>query len=362
MSSDRKNHQILIVDDNPRNIQVLGTVLSEKGYNIIIANDGIQTLKTVEKIIPDLILLDINMPTMDGFETCRKLKESELYSEIPVIFLTARTETEDIIKGFHYGAVDYITKPFNQAELLARVKTHLELRDKSEELKERNLKVQELLRVLLHDLSNPLSGIKGVIDFGQTNPEIYSSANELMKRAVNNCFSIIDNVRKMRAVDEGKMEIQLQRFPLKECIQESLLLFDKRLQEKNLEVILDVPEGLNVLADKAIFLNSVFSNILTNAVKFSFPNSKIEVSAFSETEGRTVLSVKDSGIGMPDWLLQDIFSPVKPTTRRGTSGEEGTGFGMPLVKKFIEYFQGTIEIFSSEKEPKGTEVKIYLKS
>ncbi len=362
MKSGKKKHQILIVDDNPRNIQVLGTVLSEKGYNIIIANDGIQTLKTVEKIIPDLILLDINMPNMDGFETCKKLKESEIYSEIPVIFLTARTETEDIIRGFQYGAVDYITKPFNTAELLARVRTHLELRDKSEELKDRNLKVQELLRVLLHDLSNPLSGIKGVIEFGQTNPEIYSSANELMKRAVSSCFSIIDSVRKMRAVDEGKMEIQLQRFALKDCIEESLMLFEKRLQEKNLEVTVDIPDEFRVLADKAIFLNSVFSNILTNAVKFSFPNSKIEVSALSETAGKVVLKVKDSGIGMPAWLLQDIFSPVKPTTRRGTSGEEGTGFGMPLVKKFIEYFQGSIEIVSSETEPRGTEVKIYLKS
>ena len=361
MKSGKKNHQILIVDDNPRNIQVLGTVLSGKGYNIIIANDGVQTLKSVEKIIPDLILLDINMPNMDGFETCKKLKESEIYSEIPVIFLTARTETEDIIRGFQYGAVDYITKPFNTAELLARVRTHLELRDKSEELKDRNLKVQELLRVLLHDLSNPLSGIKGVIEFGQTNPEIYSSANELMKRAVNNCFSIIDSVRKMRAVDEGKMEIQLQYFALKECIEESLLLFEKRLQEKKLEVTVDIPDELRVLADKAIFLNSVFSNILTNAVKFSFPNSKIEISAV-QTEGKVVLKVKDCGIGMPDWLLQDIFSPVKPTTRRGTSGEEGTGFGMPLVKKFIEYFQGNIEIVSSETEPRGTEVKIYLKS
>lgn len=361
MKSGKKNHQILIVDDNPRNIQVLGTVLSGKGYNIIIANDGVQTLKSVEKIIPDLILLDINMPNMDGFETCKKLKESEIYSEIPVIFLTARTETEDIIRGFQYGAVDYITKPFNTAELLARVRTHLELRDKSEELKDRNLKVQELLRVLLHDLSNPLSGIKGVIEFGQTNPEIYSSANELMKRAVSNCFSIIDSVRKMRAVDEGKMEIQLQYFALKECIEESLLLFEKRLQEKKLEVTVDIPDELRVLADKAIFLNSVFSNILTNAVKFSFPNSKIEISAV-QTEGKVVLKVKDCGIGMPDWLLQDIFSPVKPTTRRGTSGEEGTGFGMPLVKKFIEYFQGNIEIVSSETEPRGTEVKIYLKS
>ncbi len=122
--------RVLVVDDTPKNIQLLLTILSRKTYEIHVANNGIQALRKAQMVIPDLILLDVMMPEMDGFETCRQLKSNPDTENIPVIFLTARTETEDIVKGFELGAVDYITKPFNSAELLARVHTHLELKRK----------------------------------------------------------------------------------------------------------------------------------------------------------------------------------------------------------------------------------------
>src|SRR5512138_493522 len=117
--------RILVVDDTPANIQVLAGTLKEKGYQISVATNGKQALEVVERVHPDLILLDVMMPEMDGFETCRRLKESNGSREIPVIFLTAKTETTDIVKGFELGAVDYVAKPFNTHELLARVNTHL---------------------------------------------------------------------------------------------------------------------------------------------------------------------------------------------------------------------------------------------
>ncbi|MFQ6044331.1 MAG: response regulator, partial [Candidatus Poribacteria bacterium] len=127
---------VFIVDDVAKNLQVLGTVLKEQSYRIAFATNGRQALENLKNIQPDLILLDVMMPEMDGYQVCQRLKEDDRTKEIPVIFLTAKTETEDIVKGFDLGAVDYVTKPFNSVELLARVRTHLELKRTREKLKE----------------------------------------------------------------------------------------------------------------------------------------------------------------------------------------------------------------------------------
>lgn len=131
-----KNALIFIVDDTPKNIQLLGTILKEKEYQVIVARNGIEALGMLDNFTPDLILLDIMMPVMDGFEICQRIKEKTREQDIPIIFLTAKTRTEDIVKGFELGAVDYITKPFNRVELLARVKNHLELKFSRDLLKE----------------------------------------------------------------------------------------------------------------------------------------------------------------------------------------------------------------------------------
>ena len=127
MSDDKSKSRILIVDDTVKNIQVLGTVLKTEGYQLNVAQNGLQALDVVSKVKPDLILLDVMMPKLDGFETCKRLKADPETAEIPVVFLTAKVETDDIVKGFELGAVDYVTKPFNTTELLVRVNTHLQL-------------------------------------------------------------------------------------------------------------------------------------------------------------------------------------------------------------------------------------------
>ena len=125
MNFDPKDACILIVDDTIKNLQLLGTILEQEGYQINVAQNGVQALDIAEKVHPDLILLDVMMPKMDGLEACKLLKEKDGLADIPVVFLTARTETGDIVKGFELGAVDYVTKPFNATELLVRVRTHL---------------------------------------------------------------------------------------------------------------------------------------------------------------------------------------------------------------------------------------------
>ena len=145
MTEQNKAERVLIVDDTLQNIQVLGTVLREQQYQINVAQDGLQALEMVAKVPPDLILLDIMMPGMDGFETCKRLKADEKTREIPIIFLTAKVETEDIVHGFELGAVDYVTKPFNSTELLARVKTHLTMQGMRKELKAYNEQLEQMV-------------------------------------------------------------------------------------------------------------------------------------------------------------------------------------------------------------------------
>ena len=143
MAENEKGARVLIVDDTPQNIQVLGTVLREQNYQINVAQNGLQALDSVEKVPPDLILLDVMMPELDGFETCKRLKANDDTKDIPVIFLTAKVETDDVVHGFELGAVDYVTKPFNATELLARVRTHLELQRLRRELEEYNTQLEQ---------------------------------------------------------------------------------------------------------------------------------------------------------------------------------------------------------------------------
>ena len=154
MQAQHAPPQILIVDDTPRNLQVLGTMLRKEGYGIILAQNGLQALEATRKAPPDLILLDVMMPELDGFETCKRLKKDDRTRDIPVIFLTARTETEDLVKGFELGAVDYVTKPFNATELLVRCRTHLTLR-------RLQLHLEQLVDERTRELQQAVSALRG---------------------------------------------------------------------------------------------------------------------------------------------------------------------------------------------------------
>ena len=147
-----KKHVILIVDDDTTNLQVIGSFLYNKNYKIILAKSGNDALKSVENNHPDLILLDIMMPGMNGYEVCKKLKANNQTKDIPIIFLTAKTETKDIIKGFNTGGVDYITKPFIKEELLARIQTHVNLKLSKDLLKEQANKIKKANKIILESV------------------------------------------------------------------------------------------------------------------------------------------------------------------------------------------------------------------
>jgi len=358
------NGWILIVDDAPKNIQVLGTVLKEKGYQIKAATDGKQALAAVEKSLPDLILLDIMMPEMDGFATIKALKENPATRDIPVIFLTAKTETDDVVRGFELGAVDYVTKPFNSAELLARVKTHIDLKNANEQISNISRERKELVHVLCHDLANPIGFVSSVMDLNKEDSTMLEQMKEHIEKSMHNSLEIINLVRTMMALEDNKIDLTTSQFELESMIRESIAILDLKAKAKQITFDVSIPENQKVMVERVSFVNSVINNILTNAIKFSDTGGKIKISAREEND-RVILVIKDNGIGMSEKLLQDLFDIRKKTSRKGTAGETGTGFGMPLIQKFVHAYGGEIRVSSREKSAggeHGTEITFELKT
>ncbi|MDD5231240.1 MAG: hybrid sensor histidine kinase/response regulator [Candidatus Marinimicrobia bacterium] len=354
---ENKKHTILIVDDVATNLDLLKGLLVGN-YNVKVANNGPLTLKIVQKSAPDLILLDIMMPGMDGYQVCEELKRDPETRDIPVIFLTARTESEDIVKGFEAGGVDYLTKPFNPHELLARVNTQILIKEQKDLILKQNREQKELLHILSHDLANHFSVINFALSLIKSDAHKTDYLGKI-KSATTHGIDIINLVREMRNLQEKS--IPLERVNLYESIQESVILLGDRFESKNVELVINIEESLQVMAEKRSLINSVINNILTNALKFSYEGGQVEVVA-NEHDDDIVMIFEDHGIGMPANLLSQIFDISKSTSRPGTNGETGTGFGMPLIKSFVDFYGGKIEVESRDIQeyPRehGTKVSI----
>jgi DNA-binding response OmpR family regulator len=343
--------RILIVDDTPKNIQVLGTILRQENYHIHIAQNGVQALNVAREAMPDLILLDVMMPEMDGFEACKQLKVDDKTRHIPIIFLTAKAELENILHGFELGAVDYVTKPFNAMELLVRIRNHLELKISRDTVQRISNQRRELVHILCHDLGNSIGTVLSLLEIA-TAPEEYANFHHLMNTSARNGMALIQMVRQMEALEEYKLPVRAVN--LFEAVRDSAIILDNRFSEKNVLLEFDINPDLKVRAEPVSLVNSVINNLFTNAIKFSYPASKIMARAV-ETPTGVDLSIRDFGIGIPQRMLDELFDLSKTSSRAGTGGETGTGFGMPLVKKFVTAYGGSMEIFSWEEKQYATE-------
>ena len=352
---------LLLVDDTPANIQVLVGLL-QADYELKVATRGAQALKICEQTPQlDLVLLDVMMPEMDGFEVCRVLRAEPATRNLPVIFLTAKAEVDDVVRGFEIGGNDYVTKPFRPSELLARVRTQLLLRAQQREIEQKNTEMKEMLQMVCHDVANHFAVLSMTLELAQARGD--AGLERLLPRllpAVRNGIGLTNLIRDMRmSEDKG---LTLQPVLLKSAVEETLGLFDQRIQDKKLTVVREVPE-VAVLAERSALVNSVLGNILSNAIKFSQPGGTVDVSA-QAAGGEIVLVIRDHGIGMPAAMLAQLFDFTKSHSRKGTGGEKGTGFGMPLMRKFVLLFGGSVEVVSRDvaEHPadSGTEFRLRL--
>jgi two-component system, sensor histidine kinase and response regulator len=359
--------KVLVVDDTPANIDLLLTILEPQGLNILVATSGEAALQVAQRAVPDLILLDVMMPGWDGFETCRRMKTDPKLAEVPVIFVTARDDTSDIVTAFDIGAVDYITKPYQPEEVLARVRSHILVKALTDELQAKAHEAETLLHILCHDLQNSIGAAQGYLALARS-----SGPGDDVTRYLGECgvtvdraLEIIAHVRELRALATGKRTLFLRPVALVDCFMAMESVFALKLAEKELR--LEYPIGpqadLRVQVDEVSFINCVLNNIVSNAIKFSRAGSTIRFTI--QDKGDLVrVSLHDQGIGMSPELLVNLFRTDQPTSRPGTSGELGTGFGMPLVKHYVEMFGGTVAVESRDEdaapERHGTTVHLDL--
>ena len=354
-SSKTEKPKILIVDDTPTNLSILEEIL-EEDCSISIAQSGTQALKLTEKFEPDLILLDVNMPGIDGFETCHKLKSREATRNIPVIFITARTEPEDVIKGFSEGGVDYITKPFNYSEVIARVQTHLKIQQLIRQLESRNDQLKELndlknkfLGMASHDMRNSLSAIKGYSQILQDDAE--ELPGETKDRFLNFIFKSSENMLRMvnelldvSVIESGRLKLDLHPTSLKNLADYHITINRFFADKKNIHLHSDLSDVSKCQMDSNK-IGQVIDNLLSNAIKFSESGKNIFVSLV-EQEGKLIFSVKDEGPGISEDDQAKLFQHFQKLSARPTAGESSSGLGLAISKKMVEAHDGCLTVTS----------------
>jgi signal transduction histidine kinase len=354
---------ILIVDDLPANLKVLGAILETEGYNVRPVPNGRLALQVADREKPDLILLDVMMPGMDGFEVCRQLKENIKLSDIPVIFISALNETNDVVQALSSGGVDYITKPFQSEEVLARVKTHLntyrqrkEIEEQARELKKLNSERDKIYSIIAHDLRSPFNSFLGLTqiltdDLLHLQTEDIQDIAANMRTSATNLYRLLENLLDWTRIKQGLIHFNPEVLKLQTVVSSSLVMVKEQSENKNIEVSLIIPPGLQVFTDKNT-LQSVIRNLVSNAVKFTPRDGKVIVTA-KETGNKMVeISVKDSGIGMSRTLINDLFRTGVSTSRTGTEGEASTGLGLIICKDLLGK-QGS-ELWVESEEGKGS--------
>lgn len=361
MEINPSEYKILIVDDVMSNVLLLKVLLTNEKFAIATASNGRQALEQVEKENPDLVLLDVMMPDMSGFEVAQHLKSNPQTAEIPIIFLTALNSTADIVKGFQVGANDFISKPFNKEELIIRVTHQISLvaakrliLSKTEELQRTIAGRDKLYSVIAHDLRSPMGSIKMVLNmlilnlpFEKIGAEMYEFLT-MANQTTEDVFSLLDNLLKWTKSQIGKLNVVYQDVDLVEVTDGVIEIFSMVASLKKIRIREMKPERMMVNADIDM-LKTVVRNLLSNAIKFSKENSEILVK-MEEVDGMAVVSVQDHGCGISEEGQKKLLHTDTHFSTFGTNNEEGSGLGLLLCKDFVVKNGGKLWFTSKEGE------------
>lgn len=361
MEINPSEYKILIVDDVMSNVLLLKVLLTNEKFAIATASNGRQALEQVEKENPDLVLLDVMMPDMSGFEVAQHLKSNPNTADIPIIFLTALNSTADIVKGFQVGANDFISKPFNKEELIIRVTHQISLvaakrliLSKTEELQRTIAGRDKLYSVIAHDLRSPMGSIKMVLNMLILNlpsEKIGAEMYELLTMAnqtTEDVFSLLDNLLKWTKSQIGKLNVVYQDVDLVEVTDGVIEIFSMVASLKKIRIREMKPEKMMVNADIDM-LKTVVRNSLSNAIKFSKENSEVLVK-MEEVDGMAVVSVQDYGCGISEEGQKKLLHTDTHFSTFGTNNEEGSGLGLLLCKDFVVKNGGKLWFTSKEGE------------
>ena len=368
---NRSDYKILIVDDVISNVLLLKILLTNEKFQVCTASNGNMCIEQAKKEKPDLILLDVMMPDISGFDTAVILKKDPETQEIPIIFLTALNNPSDLVKGFQVGANDFLTKPFNKEELVMRVMHQIQLVaakriivQQNEELKRTISNRDKMYSVIAHDLRSPMASIRMVLNLAVNvvSPDVVGEEifNLLDKanRESEETHDLLDNLLKWTKSQTGRLSVVMQDLDLNDIIPGVVDIFEVIAQTKHIKLELQHnDEPLIVRADNDM-LKTVVRNFMSNAVKFSPENSTIEVLMSKEGDFAKV-SVRDHGVGIAADRLGSIFH--KGETTYGTGGEEGSGLGLQLCQDFARKNGGDCMVESVVGEGSTFSVLVPLK-
>lgn len=349
---------ILLVDDNPTNLKILYRTLSALDCRLLVARNGQDAIQIARATSPAVILLDVLMPQMDGFETCQRLKQDPSTRDAAVIFLSALTDSSDKVRGLEEGAADYIIKPFHPEEVVARVKLQLTLRVLQDQLRQRNQELarsndqkNELLGMAAHDLRNPLSVVTGyaaILERGLAGPlsdkqkaligNIHSTAKEMQ--------NLLEDLLSVSQIEAGRLNLNRTRCDPRALFEGCLQLQALQASTKEIAMrsVAEEPLPTNIWIDGSK-IKQAFTNLLSNAIKFSQPHTLIRARLYKDDQD-LVWEVSDEGPGIPGQEIGKLFQPFQRTSVRSTAGERSTGLGLAICKRIVEGHQGDITVDS----------------
>jgi len=357
---NRSDYKILIVDDVVSNVLLLKILLTNEKFQVLTANNGKVCIDVAKREHPDLILLDVMMPELNGFDTAVIMKQDEDVKDIPIIFLTALHNTQDLVKGFKCGASDFLTKPFNKEELLMRVMHQISLvaarrliQKQYEELKATINNRDKMYSVIAHDLRSPMASIRmtlnllvNVLSPDVIGPEMFELIDNANKET-EETHDLLDNLLKWTKSQTGALHVAFQDFELNDVLPGVIDIFKMIAESKHITLNLDLgTENLDVHADKDMF-NTIIRNFMSNAIKFSHENSSIDISV-SHVDNFAKISVRDHGVGISQERIETLFSAG--TSTAGTRNEEGSGLGLQLCKDFAVKIGGDVMVESVQGE------------
>jgi len=375
-----QNYKILIVDDMPKNIMVLGNNLMNEDYQIAYARSGQEAIELSESNDFDLILLDIMMPDMDGYETCNKIMANPKTKDIPIIFITAKNDFDSIVKGFDAGAKDYVTKPFNSSELLARVRTHLELKRSREELKVLNKDLEQkvaertsqlkdandklmkldsakssFLGIISHEIRTPLNGIFGSVEMlndmhdDEETTDIIQMISESAERLLS--FSELSTLITELNIDHYKLN--KGKVNISELVQ--MVRQEKILNLSNPKAVkIHFPQEKEehfIDADKKL-IKKIINDVIENSIRFGSKEVEIEVK-IEKQDGKIHLHIHDNGKGFPEHILPNVLEVFQADSENYV---EGKGLNLAAAKLIMEAHNGNIEVYNIEDGGAGVQI------
>ena len=360
---------VFIVDDTPSNLSLLSGILRGAGHSVRMANSPRRALAMVDALAPELVMLDITMPEMDGYELCRALREREATAQVPVIFISALADPIDKVKAFRTGGVDYVTKPFDADEVLARVETQLrlerlrrEMDGKNRELARLNELKNHFIGIAAHDLRTPLTAVIGYTDLMLLDREEDGVSQDVdmlqcIGRSGRFMLRLVDDLLDISAIEAGSIRLDVAPTDLAALARATVDLHATVAARKKIAVLLDHDGSALPARVDGVKVEQVLGNLIGNAVKFSLPGTTVHVRLGREG-GHVVIAVEDQGPGIPAHELGRIFEPFHMTSVKSTAGEKSTGLGLAIVKKIVTAHGG--EIRAESEVGRGTIIRVEL--